>query len=79
MARTACLVCIISTTKKAKNALEDKALEAGTLQNLSNLYFLDIYASMQSFQNALAYFAVSYVCKMFMKSTAGVNVIKLLS
>jgi hypothetical protein len=33
---------------------------------------------MQCFQNALAYFvmAVSYACKMFMKSTPGVSVIK---
>jgi hypothetical protein len=51
MACTACLVCFISTDngrnknkrKEAKNALEDVALVAGTLQNLSNLYSLDIY------------------------------------
>ncbi len=34
MARTACLVCLISTasgcSKKGKNALKDAALEAGT-------------------------------------------------
>ncbi len=30
--------------KKAKNALEDVALVAGTQQNLSILYSLDIYA-----------------------------------
>jgi hypothetical protein len=29
--------------KEAKNALEDVALVAGTQQNLSNLYSLDIY------------------------------------
>jgi hypothetical protein len=42
MARTACIVCLISTisgrNKKAKNALVDVALVVGTLQNLSNLY-----------------------------------------
>ncbi len=47
MARTACLVCLISTVsghfKKGENALEDVALVAGTQQNLSNLYSLDIY------------------------------------
>ncbi len=31
--------------KKAENALEDVALVAGTWQNLSNLYSLDIYAT----------------------------------
>ncbi len=36
---------------------------------------------MQCFQDALAYFAmvVGYACKMFMKATPGVNVIKLFS
>ncbi len=50
MAHTACLVCFISTVmaaakkkKKKENALEDVALVASTLQNLSNLYSLDIY------------------------------------
>jgi hypothetical protein len=50
MARTACLVCFINIvnghSKKRKdkaNALEDLALVAGTQQNLSNLYSLDIY------------------------------------
>ncbi len=40
---------------------------------------LSVLAAMQCFQNALAYFAtaVSYVRKMFMKSTPVVNVIKL--
>ncbi len=54
MARTACLVCFISTVngrskkkeKEKANALEDVALVAGTQQNLSNLYFLDIYELM---------------------------------
>ncbi len=50
MVRTACLVCIISTingrSKKKANALEDVAQVAGTQQNLSNLYFLDIYELM---------------------------------
>jgi hypothetical protein len=47
MAHTACLVCLISTVsgrcKKTENALEDVALVAGTQQNLSNQYSLDIY------------------------------------
>jgi hypothetical protein len=49
MARTACLVCLISTVsgccKKAENALEDVVLVAGTQQNLSNLFSLDIYGT----------------------------------
>jgi hypothetical protein len=50
MAHTACLVCFISTVmdaakkeEKRENALKDVALVAGTQQNLSNLYSLDIY------------------------------------
>ncbi len=47
MAHTACLVCLISIVsgrcKKGENALEDVTLVAGTQQNLSNLYSLDIY------------------------------------
>jgi hypothetical protein len=47
MAHTACLVCSISTlngcSKKGENALEDVALVAGSQQNLSNQYSLDIY------------------------------------
>jgi hypothetical protein len=47
MARTACHVCFFSTvngrSKKKENALEDVALLAGTQQNLSNLYSLDIF------------------------------------
>jgi hypothetical protein len=50
MAHIACLVCVISTVKgrskkrkKKENALEDVALVAGTQQNISNLYSLDIY------------------------------------
>ncbi len=47
MALTTYLVCLISTVsgrcKKAKNALDDVALVAGTQQNLSNLYSVDIY------------------------------------
>jgi hypothetical protein len=43
MARTACLVCFISTvngrSKKTENALEDVALVAGAQQKLSNLLF----------------------------------------
>jgi hypothetical protein len=34
--------------KEAKNALEDLALVAGTYQNLSNLYSLDIYGHASS-------------------------------
>jgi hypothetical protein len=47
MACTDCLVSFISTvnghSQKGENALEDVALVAGTQQNLSKLYSLDIY------------------------------------
>jgi hypothetical protein len=47
MARTVCLLCLISTVcarcKESQNALEDVALVAGTQQNLSNPFSLDIY------------------------------------
>jgi hypothetical protein len=47
MAHATCLVCFIGTvngrSKIKENALEDVALVAGTQQNLSNLYSLDIY------------------------------------
>ncbi len=47
MVSTTCLVCFISTvngrSKKQENACEDVALVAGTQQNLSNLYSLDVY------------------------------------
>jgi hypothetical protein len=48
MARSACLVCFISTVYgryklKKENALEDVVLVAGTQQNLCNLFSLDIY------------------------------------
>jgi hypothetical protein len=48
MAHTVFLVCLISIVsgrckKKLENALEDVALVAGTQQNLSNLYSLDVY------------------------------------
>jgi hypothetical protein len=48
MAHTACIVCFISTVngcskKKKENALKDVVLVAGTQQNSSNLYSLDIY------------------------------------
>jgi hypothetical protein len=36
----------VAAAKNAKNALEDVVLVAGTKQNLSNLYCLDIYAFM---------------------------------
>jgi hypothetical protein len=35
----------MATAKKKENVLEDVALVAGTQQNLSNLYSLDIYGS----------------------------------
>ncbi len=38
------LVLLVAAAKKQEHALEDVALVAGTLQNLSNLYSLDIYA-----------------------------------
>jgi hypothetical protein len=37
------LVLLDAVARKAKNALEDVVLVAGTLQNLCNLYSLDIY------------------------------------
>ncbi len=40
----ASLVLFMAAAKK-ENALEDVALVAGTQQNLSNLYSLDIYGS----------------------------------
>jgi hypothetical protein len=47
MACTACLVCFISTvngrSKKRESGLGDVVLVAGTQQNLSKLYSLDIY------------------------------------
>jgi hypothetical protein len=47
MACTACLVCVIfivkSSSKKMENTLEDVVLVAGTQQNLSNPYSLDVY------------------------------------
>ncbi len=48
MAHTACFVCLINTvsgcSKKSKKIpVENVALGAGTYQNLSNLYSLDIY------------------------------------
>jgi hypothetical protein len=50
MACTACLVCFIGTvngrSKKKENGLEDVALVAGTQQNLSNLYSLDIFGNV---------------------------------
>ncbi len=52
MAHTACLICLISTVigrckkEEVENALEDVAQVAGTQQNLSNLYSLDIYGWM---------------------------------
>jgi hypothetical protein len=37
----------VAATQKAKNALEDENLVAGTQQNLSNLYSQDIYSLKQ--------------------------------
>jgi hypothetical protein len=46
MACTACLVCLVSTVSRCcKNHLKEQALVAGSNKNLSNLLFLDIYAS----------------------------------
>jgi hypothetical protein len=39
----ASLVLFNGHSKKRENALEEVALVAGTQQNLSNLYYLDIY------------------------------------
>jgi len=36
---------VAAAKKKTENALVDVALVAGTQQNLSNLYYLDIYGS----------------------------------
>ncbi len=52
MACTTCLVCFISTVngrskKRKKRSLLRVALVAGTLQNLSSLYYLDVYAFSQ--------------------------------
>jgi hypothetical protein len=72
MEHTACPVCFISTVngcikKKEKekvNALEDVALVAGTQQNLSSLYSLDIYAQRPwidvLFVNPTAWWAMKY-------------------
>jgi hypothetical protein len=47
MARSACLVCLVSSVSSClKNPLEEQALAAGTKQNLSNLLFLDIYENI---------------------------------
>jgi hypothetical protein len=61
MACTTCLVCFISTVngrskkkKKKENAFEDVALVAGTQQNLSNLYSLDIYGGKTSLWQPLS-------------------------
>ncbi len=45
MARTACLVCFMSTVNShiKKRSLLRAALVAGTWQNLSSLYYLDVY------------------------------------
>jgi hypothetical protein len=50
MVCTAWLVCLISIVsgncKKGKKPLKDVALVAGTQQNLSNIYSLDVYGWM---------------------------------
>jgi hypothetical protein len=58
MSHTTCLVCFISTfngrskkKEKKENALDDVALVAGTQQNLSNLYSLDIYGFYSNSQH----------------------------
>jgi hypothetical protein len=53
MARTASLVCPVSTIiGYHKNPLEEQALIAGAKQNLRNLFLLDIYGP----QGPLVYF-----------------------
>jgi len=59
MARTACLVCFISTVngrskKRKKRSLLQVALVAGTQQNLSSLYYLDVYENNQGYNNSSA-------------------------
>jgi hypothetical protein len=54
MAHTACLVCLISTVngrskKSKKRSLLRVALVVGTQQNLSSLYYLDVYGLLLSF------------------------------
>ncbi len=54
MAHNACLVCFISSVnghskKSKKRSLLWVALEAGTQQNLSSLYYLDVYGLLLSF------------------------------
>jgi hypothetical protein len=47
MAHTDCFVCLASNVSgSCKNPLEEQALVVGTKQNLSNLLFLHIYASI---------------------------------
>ncbi len=58
MAHTVFLVCLISIVsgrcKKLENALEDVALVAGTQQNFSNQYSLDVYGfSSQNVYNEM--------------------------
>jgi hypothetical protein len=70
------LLAAAKKRRKAKNALEDVALVAGTSQNLSNLYSLDIYEcahqvdacmvniglvqKVLSLTNALAYYITGF-------------------
>ncbi len=42
MARTTCLLCLISTVSGRSKKAKKVALETGTQQNLSNLDFLEI-------------------------------------
>ncbi len=59
MAHTACLVCFISTVngrskKIKKRSLLRAALVAGTQQNLSSLYYLDVYGKNTQIQTNTA-------------------------
>jgi hypothetical protein len=52
-ARTACLVCFISTVngrskKRKKRSLLRAVLVAGTQQNLSSLYYFDVYGQIKN-------------------------------
>ncbi len=53
MARIACLVCFISTVngrskKEKKRSLLRAVLVAGTQQNLSSLYYFDVYGLIKN-------------------------------
>ncbi len=53
----------MSLCQKKENALEDVTLVAGTQQNLSNLYYLDIYGSYTYGGGITYYYLMSVVPK----------------